>query len=96
MMLSITRDTRGGKPVITMPPLLLDAHEPGCRHAAQMTTCRLRRDTGNTRELRCRERTPIHQGVQHPSSCRIACKCSYLREDRVARHVPYLASAQAI
>src|SRR5262245_10642666 len=59
-----------------MPALLFDAEKARHSQTRQMTARSLRRDARDPCQLGRRQRTPIHQGVQHPGTGGIAGECS--------------------
>ena len=82
--------------MIAMPALFLDLEYSGGRQAGQMPARGLRCNPGGPRQLRRRERTPVHQRMQHSSACRIADQRGNLRKSVIADHgeIPCLRPAR--
>ena len=80
------RHARCGETVVAVPALLLDGQKASGCHAGQMTARRLRRDSGDLRQLGGGKRAAVHQGLQHSGAGGITRECRDLCEHRIAGH----------
>jgi hypothetical protein len=69
-----------------MPSLLLYAHQPGSGQAREVAAGGLRRDARDVRQLRCRQRSPVHQGVQHSGTGWFSRHQRHFGKSRAVRH----------